>query len=164
MLQGSDEGQRHRFAGLISCFGTRGGVGQVTEQRVGIGLEPQRLAAAGGLGQRHHWCVQGLALAGAQVVQALVGGDRMQPGAQRRAFLEPVKPAPGSHHRLLQHVLGVGGRTEDSIAVHLKLAPKRPGELGERVPVPCPGPGQQLPVRFNGFSHNASCLMFLRMY
>jgi hypothetical protein len=88
----------------------------------------------------------------------------MEPGAQRRAFLESVKPAPGSHHRLLQHVLGVGGRTKDAVAVRLQLAPERPGELGERVSVPCPGPGQQLPVRLNGFSHGASCVMFPRGY
>jgi hypothetical protein len=48
--------------------------------------------------------------------------------------------------------------------VHLKLAPERPGELGERFPVPCLGPGQQLPGHVNHFSHGASRLMFLRTY
>jgi hypothetical protein len=59
----------------------------------------------------------------------------MQPGAQRRSALEPVKPSPGSHHRLLQHVLGVGGRAEDPVAVHLEFAPEYAGEFGERLPV-----------------------------
>ena len=88
----------------------------------------------------------------------------MQPGTQRRSFLEPAEPAPGSHHRLLQHVLGVGGRAEDPVAVHLEFAPERPGELGERLPVAGAGPGQQLPGLINGFSHGASRLMVLRKY
>jgi hypothetical protein len=161
VLQGGHEGQRHRFADLIARFRPGGSVGQLAEQHVGIRLEPERLAAAGGLGQRELRLARDLAAAGAQVVQALVGGDRMQPGAQRRAFLEPVKSAPGSHHRLLQHVLGVGGRAEDAVAVRLQLAPEFIGELGERVSVPGLGPGQQLPVHVNSVSHGASCQMFL---
>src|SRR6266702_2131356 len=49
VLQGGDEGQRHRFPDLIPRLGSRGGIRQVAEQRVGVGLQPQRLAAAGGL-------------------------------------------------------------------------------------------------------------------
>ena len=52
VLQGGDKGQRHRFSGLVPRLGSRGGIRQVAEQRVGVGLQPQRLAAAGGLGQR----------------------------------------------------------------------------------------------------------------
>ena len=38
-----------------------------------------------------------------------VGGDLVQPGAQRRAFLsEPADALPGGQHRLLDGVLGVG--------------------------------------------------------
>jgi len=42
--------------------------------------------------------------------------------------------------------------------VHLKLAPERLGELGERVPVPRLGSGQQLTGHVSGLSHGTSCL------
>ena len=43
----------------------------------------------------------------AQRVQAAVGRDPVQPGAQRGAALEAVEPAPGGQQRLLHDVLGV---------------------------------------------------------
>ena len=52
-----------------------------------------------------------------ELVQARVGGDPVQPRAQRRAALEVGAPAPGAQAHLLQHVLGVVRRAEHPVAV-----------------------------------------------
>jgi hypothetical protein len=48
-MKRGDECERYRLAGLVAGLRTGGAVGDAFEQRVGIGLEPQRLAVAGGL-------------------------------------------------------------------------------------------------------------------
>ena len=70
----------------------------------------------------------------AQRVQAAVGRDRVQPGAQRRASLELLEPAPGRQQRLLEQVLGVLQRAEDPVAVELELAPVGLGQLARTPP------------------------------
>ena len=77
-------------------------------------------------------------------VEAPVGGDAVQPGADRGTFLEPSEALPGGQHRLLQGVLGVLEGSEHPVAVHLELPTVRLGQLSERVAVACPRPGQQL--------------------
>ena len=74
-----------------------------------------------------------------QQVEAAVGGDAVQPGAQRGTSGEPRQAPPGGQHRLLEHVLGVGQRAEQPVAVQLHLAPVRLGELAERLLVAAPG-------------------------
>jgi hypothetical protein len=54
---------------------------------------------------------------GAQQVEADVGGDPMEPRAQRRAPLEPLGRAPRAQQGLLDRVLGVARRTQHAIAV-----------------------------------------------
>ena len=107
------------------------------------GRAPARAARPGGWARaeprkarRAH---AGPAAAVAQRVQAPVGRDPVQPGAQRRAVLEAVKPAPGRQQRLLDHVLGVLHRAENPVAVQLQLAPVGVGELAERLLVARPG-------------------------
>ena len=46
-LQPGHERQRERLPGLVAGLGTGRGVGQVVEERVRVGLQPQRLAPAG---------------------------------------------------------------------------------------------------------------------
>lgn len=86
--------------------------GQLVEQPVRVGLQPQHLAAGRGLG----------AALGEQV-QAGVGGDPIQPGPERGAPLEGLSPPPGTQERLLHGVLGVLERPEHPVAVHVQLPP-----------------------------------------
>src|SRR4029453_5939848 len=48
-LEGDDERELDRLPGLVARRGPGGAVGDVLEQRVGVGLEPGRLEPAGGL-------------------------------------------------------------------------------------------------------------------
>ena len=134
-LQAGDEGEADRLLGLVAGVGPLCPVGQPLEQGVGIGLEPDRLAAPGRLrrpgraARRVH--VLGPPALVAERVEAAVGGDPVEPGAQRGAPLEPGEPAPGREQRLLDHVLGVLERAEDSVAVQLQLAAVRIGEGAE---------------------------------
>ena len=54
--------------------------------------------------------------------QASVRGDRVEPGAQRAAALEPADRAPGAQHRLLHRVLGIVQGAEHPVGVRLELA------------------------------------------
>jgi hypothetical protein len=82
---------------------------------------------------------------GAQGVQAAVGGDPVQPGADRRALLETGQPAPGRQQRLLKRVLGVLGGAKNPVAMDLQLVLIGVHQLPERVLVPGPGPGLSSP-------------------
>src|SRR5207248_1038680 len=62
-------------------------------------------------------------------VEALVGGDPIQPGAQRRAFLESCEALPSGQQGVLEGVFGVLEGSENPVAVHLQLSPVRLGEL-----------------------------------
>src|SRR5262249_1842269 len=111
----------------------------------GIGFQPQRLAAPGRFGgqeARPGRLGPRPAAAGAQRVQAPVGRDPVQPGAQRRPLLVLAEPPPGGQQRLLQAVRGGLDRPEDPVAVQLKLAAVRRGELAERLVVPAARPFQ----------------------
>ena len=52
-------------------------------------------------------------------IQRAIGGDPVQPGAERRAFLELLEAAPGGKQRLLEQVLGVLCRADDPVDVQL---------------------------------------------
>ena len=69
-----------------------------------------------------------------------MGGDPVQPGAQRGASLEPAEALPGGQQRVLEGVLGVLEGSEHPVAVHLELSEVRFGQLPERVAVPGPRP------------------------
>ena len=115
--------------------------GRSASSTSGVGLDPERVDSAGGLGRLNHrgnllWATP----PGAQRVQAAVRGDPIKPRAHRGAALERLEAAPGGHHRLLHDVLGVLHRAEDAVGVHLKLAPVWLRELAKRALVPpaCP--------------------------
>src|SRR5262249_928836 len=78
-------------------------------------------------------------------VEAPVGGDLVQPGAQRGAPAEPGQALPGGQQRVLQRVLGVGKGSEHPVAVHKQLPAVGLGQLPERVAVPGPRPLAQPP-------------------
>ena len=48
-MERGEERERYRLAGLVAGLRTGRAVDDALEQRVGIGLEPQHLAKAGGL-------------------------------------------------------------------------------------------------------------------
>ena len=89
-MKRGEERERYRLAGLVAGLRTGRAVDDAFEQRVGIGLEPQHLAVAGGLrrGSCHPGRRGGASTAVAQHVQTAVGSDPIQPGTQRRALLE----------------------------------------------------------------------------
>ena len=95
--------------------------GQLVEQPVRVGLQPQHLAA----GRRPRATLR-------EQVQAGVGGDPVEPGPERRASLEGLAPAPGAQEGLLHGVLGVLERPEHPVAVHVQLAPVSLSQPRER--------------------------------
>src|SRR5262249_8586686 len=127
-LQRSNEGQRYRFSSLIARLRPWRAVGELVEQRVGIGVEPQDLAAAARLWavyRRHTALHPAAAPVCAQQVQAAAGGDPIQPGSERRASFKGAQTLPGSQQRLLQRLLGVVQRAKDTITMRLQLAAVR---------------------------------------
>jgi hypothetical protein len=135
-LEAGDEREPDRLARLVARIRLARAVDDALEQSVGVGLEPERLAATGGLRRPRSLVGRRRQLGRppppiAQRVEAAVGGDPVQPGPQRRAALEAVEPAPGSQQRLLHEVLRVVDGTHDPVAVRLQLAAERSGELAE---------------------------------
>ena len=104
---------------------------------------PSRVGSGGSTSGTSH-ALAGRRLGRAARVEAPVGGDAVEPGAERRAPLEPVEAPPGGQQRVLQRVLGVLERAEHPVAVHLQLAAVRLGQLPERVAVAGPRPGDQV--------------------
>ena len=143
-LQGGHEGQRDGFGLLVAGLRPGRPAGGALEEGVRKRLQPDGLVARGRHGrfELRHIPLPGRAPARrAARVEAPVGGDLVQPGAQRRAFLsEPADALPGGQHRLLDGVLGVGEGSEHPVAVHLQLPPVRPGQLPERLAIPGPRP------------------------
>jgi hypothetical protein len=66
-------------------------------------------------------------------LEAAVGGDPVQPRAQRAPALEAGQRAPGPQHRLLQRIVGVVHRSEHAVAVSMKLCAQRLDERPQRV-------------------------------
>ncbi len=147
-MKRGEERERYRLAGLVAGLRTGRAVDDAFEQRVGIGLEPQHLAVAGGL--RGGGCQpgrrRGASTAVAQHVQTAVGGDPIQPGAQRRALLERLQCSPRGEECLLHRVLGVLHLAEDPVAVQLQLAPVGVRERRERLMVARTGTDQSAVV------------------
>ena len=92
------------------------------EESVGIGLEPDDFAEP----RRLRWFNLGhvpllsrASVGRAERVEAPVGGDPIQPCADRGAFLETCEALPGGQQRVLKGVLGVLQRSEHPVAVHL---------------------------------------------
>jgi hypothetical protein len=144
VLQAGDERQLGRLPQLVARLGPGREIRQPVQQHVRVGLHPDRVGLPGRLGRASHQ--RHLARpspAVAQRVQAAVGRDLVQPGAERGAALEADQAAPGREQGLLQHVLSVLHRAENLVAVQQELAPVGVGELAERLLVADPGPGQR---------------------
>ena len=77
-------------------------------------------------------------------VEAAVGGDRVEPRAERAAALEPGQPAPGAQRGVLEGVLGVLDRAEHPVAVRVELRAIRLEQAAEGRLVAVAGRGEQL--------------------
>ena len=109
MLERGDERQLECLPGLVARVWSGRSVADALQQNVRVGLKPGGLANAGRFGsverevQRGWWSAPGVP----QRVQAAIGRDPVQPGAQRRPLLEAPGAAPGRQQRFLEHVLSV---------------------------------------------------------
>src|SRR6266536_370243 len=133
-LQGGHKGQGDGFGPLVAGLRAERRVDGTLEQGVGKWLEPDDVAEPGRLGRFNigHVPLLGQPSAGRPSrVEAPVGGEPVEPGAQRGAFLEPSEASPGGHQRVLRCVLGVLERSEHPVAVHLQLAAVRLDQLPE---------------------------------
>jgi hypothetical protein len=77
-------------------------------------------------------------------IQRAIGGDPVQPGTDRRAFLELLKAAPRGEQRLLEQVLGVVRRADDPVGMQLEFLPVGVGQLAERILLAGPRTGEDL--------------------
>src|SRR6266545_2020430 len=146
-LKRGHEGQGDGFGLLVAGLGPERHVDRPLQEGVGIWLEPYKFAEPGRLGRFNlgHVPPPGGASAGrAPRVEAPVGGDPVEPGADRGAALEPSEALPGSQQRVLEGVLGVLEGSEHPVTVHLELPTVRLGQRPERLAVPGPRPADQL--------------------
>ena len=135
-LQRRHERQRDGLDRLVPGLGADRHVDRGFEQRIGTRLQPDDFAEPGWFRRFDpgHVPLLGRAPAGrAARVEAPVGGDPVEPGAERGASLESSEPTPRGQQRVLDGVLGVLEGSEHPVAVHLELAAVRFGQLPERV-------------------------------
>jgi hypothetical protein len=113
---------------------------ELVEQTVGIRIQVHRLTslllgiATGSPGALERNLAP--ARAPLQHRQTDVGGDPVEPGAERRARLEAVEPPPGAQQRLLQRVVHIFERAEHPVAMDVELASERQRQSPERALVP----------------------------
>ena len=138
VLQRGDERQLDALALLVARLGPGDAVAEA-QALVGVGLDPHRFderrrgpvvgVGGGAVVDREHELGPPL-----DRLQARVGGDRVEPGAQRAAALEARQPAPGAQQRLLQRVLGVLDRAEHPVAVGVAARRDAARPAGRRRP------------------------------
>ena len=146
-LQCAHEGQGDGFGLLVAGLGAERHVDRPLEEGVGKWLEPYQFTEPGRFGRFNlgHVPLPGRASARRPTrVEAPVGGDPVEPGADRGASLESSEALPGGQQRVLEGVLGVLQGTEHPVAVHLQLSTVRLGQLAERLAVPGPCPADQV--------------------
>ena len=129
MLERGDERELDGLALLVA------GVDRQLVIRVGLNpdrLDERRSGVVVRIGGRAVVDRQNSRRAPLDQAQAGVGGDPVQPRAQRAAAFEPRQPAPGAQQRFLERILRVGHRAEHPIAVSVELAPVGRDEALER--------------------------------
>ncbi len=146
VLERGDERELDALAPLVAGLG-RGEAVLDAQDLVRVGLDPDRLdeRLAGpdvGIGGRAVVDRQHPLGPPRDLVQAGVGGDRVEPRAQRAAALEPREPAPRAQQRLLQRVLGVVHRAQHPVAVGVQLAAVGLDQCGERALVAARAPSR----------------------
>src|SRR5437763_16714896 len=95
MLKSDEEPQLDRLFGLVARLRPGSLVRDPLQQDVGEGLQPDRLAVAGGLGHLgQHVQVLWAASGRPERIKGAVCRALVQPGTDRRAALEALKAAP----------------------------------------------------------------------
>ena len=115
VLERRNERQLECLAPLVARLGR--GVA-VLDPRVGIRLDPQRRLPLLGLVVDR----QDPLRASGDRVEADVGGDPVQPRAQRAASAEPGQASPRAQERVLERVVGVVQRAEHAVAVRVQVS------------------------------------------
>jgi hypothetical protein len=114
------------------------------EEGIGIWLEPDRLAAARGLGRLGERLQPARALPLVpRRVAAAICRDAVAPDLPRGSPVEALRPAPGGQQRLLEKARGILNRAEHALAMQLELRPAPVGELAERPLVFRAGAGER---------------------
>ena len=135
---------RRSIRSVVADLRTERRVGRpLVEKAVRKRIEPRHLAEPGRLGRLHAGNVPRLGRAPARRparVEASVGSDPIEPGAERGAPLEALEALPRRQQRLLEGVLGILETSQHPVAMHVKLTAVGLGQLLERdgVPGPCP--------------------------
>ena len=148
-LQRRDERQLDGLALLVA--GVRRGVAVLdAEGLVRVRLDPdrldQRLAdAAVRVGRRAVVDRQDPLGPAVDRVERGVGGDPVEPGAQRAAALELGEPPPGADQRLLERILGVLHRAQHPVAVGVELGAVGLDQPRDRRPRCPPGRSRAAP-------------------
>ena len=109
-LKGGHEGEGDGFGLLVAGLRAKRHIDRTLEKGVGKRLQPYNLAEPGRLRWYNSGKVPllgGSSAGRAARIEAPVGGDPIEPGAERGAFLELTKAFPGGQQRLLQGVLGI---------------------------------------------------------
>ncbi len=150
-LERRDEGELDALALLVARLGP-GQRLREAQALVGVGLDPHRLdqrrrGALVGVGGRAVVDREHELRAPLDRLEADVGGDRVQPRAQRASPLEARDGAPGAQQRVLHGVLGVVDGAEHAIAVGVEEAAVGFDEPGEGVLVAPAGGVEQLALR-----------------
>jgi hypothetical protein len=101
VLETGHERQADRLLELVARLRLGRGIGDRVEECVGVWLQPNRLAAARGLGRLGDRLDLARAALVSQRVQAAIRRDAVKPGAQRGSPVESLEPAPGGQQRLL---------------------------------------------------------------
>src|SRR5213075_878701 len=95
MLKADDEPQFDCLFGLVASLRAGRLVGDALQHDIREGLQPDRLAVAGGLGHLGHPLQVLRAASGRpERIEGAVGRDLVQPGTDRRAAFEAVKATP----------------------------------------------------------------------
>ena len=121
-LKSGHEGQGDGLGLFIPGLRSERHVDRTLEEGVGKWLEPYDFAESGRLGRFNPGHVELLgrsSVGGAKRVEAPVGGDPVEPCADRGAPLEPSEALPSGQQRVLQSVLGVLNGSEHPVVVHL---------------------------------------------
>ena len=123
MLQAGRERKPEGFPGLVARLGSWTAIRDPFKHCVWVRVEPHLLGqpcGPGWLGHRRY--LLRAAPPVAERVQATIGRDPVQPGAERGSLLEAAQAPPGREQRLLHDVLGILQGPKKSVAVQMKLS------------------------------------------
>ncbi len=127
------EGQRDGFGLLVAGLGAERHADGAPEKGIGMRLEAGRPRRARSSRAVQPWARPtpwpGVGWPHDARGEHPVGGDPVQPGAQRGTSLEPAEALPGGQQRVLQGILGVLDGSEHPVAVHVELSTVRLGQL-----------------------------------